>query len=474
MAKKASAPKQRSPKKGSEAKPSGPIFVERPDDIKGIEGLSWVVNSSLTNNPQNWKHHPRRQQEVLRTDIGEEPGKGLVGWAGASLYNKRTNRLIDGHGRKALYSDKPDAIVPVLIGDWSEEEERTILLHLDPTAAMAETNIAKLKELQEAHRKDIDSIREELSEKHNKTLESINRDLDLQSAYIESGGQPSMMLNSSEFADDFADSDDDTPVALRDVNPNLEGMQNLKGYYEIPFDTWDRGPYDIPLLAANAIPTLPQHIKPWVGPETKPFEEFEEDHAFLYVYGSCAIEKIKSEKMVVSFWTYDSKFNAVWNDPTKFTARLLNLKIPAIVLPDFSTFTGGYLADTIWQVFKSRWLGRYWQSVGLDVIPNLPWCMAESDDLFKLGLAGVPIGCPTLAVQVQSKGDGDPVNIFNLWKVTIQKAIKAIKPKQLLLYHGPNLPDHYEDAFDCEVIKCITWMSERRKIMRDKDYISAK
>ncbi len=48
-----------------------------------------------------------------------------VGWAGALLYNETTGRFIDGHARKKVSKGKK---VPVLIGKWTEEQERKILL----------------------------------------------------------------------------------------------------------------------------------------------------------------------------------------------------------------------------------------------------------------------------------------------------------------------------------------------------------
>jgi DNA modification methylase len=61
-----------------------------------------------------------------------------VGWAGALLYNERTKRLIDGHARKKLFAGNGE--VPVLIGSWTEDQEKKILATLDPLASLAEAN----------------------------------------------------------------------------------------------------------------------------------------------------------------------------------------------------------------------------------------------------------------------------------------------------------------------------------------------
>lgn len=110
----------------------------------GIRGLEWRLAGELRANPGNWRAHPRRQLKILESVIRDEQ----IGWAGALLWNERTGRLIDGHGR--LKIAQPDERVPVLIGDWSEEAERKILLTLDPLGAMATANEAKLREVLEA------------------------------------------------------------------------------------------------------------------------------------------------------------------------------------------------------------------------------------------------------------------------------------------------------------------------------------
>ena len=93
--------------------------------------LEWVEAGSLDGNPQNWRRHPDEQKRALREVIADPE----IGWAGACLYNERTKRLIDGHARKE--SVDPDTVIPVLVGSWSEEAEKKILVTLDPLSAMA-------------------------------------------------------------------------------------------------------------------------------------------------------------------------------------------------------------------------------------------------------------------------------------------------------------------------------------------------
>ena len=104
--------------------------------------LEWRSPEELSDHPENWKFHPETQVEGLEAVIAE------VGWAGALLWNERTGRLLDGHARKKLDPDLfVDGQVPVLVGSWSEAEERLILATLDPLASLAEQNETALQAL---------------------------------------------------------------------------------------------------------------------------------------------------------------------------------------------------------------------------------------------------------------------------------------------------------------------------------------
>lgn len=85
--------------------------------------LEYRKPSELAENPANWRTHPDTQLLALGDVISE------VGWAGAVLFNEATGRLIDGHARQkfAVAADEP---IPVLIGSWTEAQERLILATL--------------------------------------------------------------------------------------------------------------------------------------------------------------------------------------------------------------------------------------------------------------------------------------------------------------------------------------------------------
>ena len=106
-----------------------------------IKELRRVPASQLRPNPKNWRTHPQAQQDALRGVLSE------VGIADAVLARELPDgslMLVDGHLRAETITD---AEVPVLVLDVNEAEADKILATLDPLAAMAEADSAKLDAL---------------------------------------------------------------------------------------------------------------------------------------------------------------------------------------------------------------------------------------------------------------------------------------------------------------------------------------
>lgn len=106
-----------------------------------IKELRRVPARDLRPNPRNWRVHPARQQEALRGILAE------VGYADALLARELPDgslELIDGHLRAET---TPEALVPVLVLDVSEEEANKLLAILDPLAGLAESDHDALLQL---------------------------------------------------------------------------------------------------------------------------------------------------------------------------------------------------------------------------------------------------------------------------------------------------------------------------------------
>lgn len=105
-----------------------------------IRELRRVPAGELRANPRNYRTHPEPQRAALRGILAE------VGLADALLAYDTPDglTLIDGHLR---LEECGDQVLPVLVLDVTEAEADKLLLTLDPLAAMAEQDAAKLDAL---------------------------------------------------------------------------------------------------------------------------------------------------------------------------------------------------------------------------------------------------------------------------------------------------------------------------------------
>ncbi len=111
-------------------------------DIRNrVKELRTVKYSDLVPNPANWRGHPEAQRKAYAGIVES------IGFAGAALARELPDgrlMLIDGHMRRETH---PDAELPVLVTDLTEDEANTVLATFDPISAMAEADAAALDSL---------------------------------------------------------------------------------------------------------------------------------------------------------------------------------------------------------------------------------------------------------------------------------------------------------------------------------------
>jgi hypothetical protein len=132
-----------------------------------IKELRRVRARDLLANPKNWRVHPETQVAALRGLLTE------VGYADALIARELSDgrlELIDGHLRAET---TPDAIVPVLLIDVTEQEADKLLLAIDPLAAMAEADSGRLKALLETVRTNDDAAQAIQAHRGGWALENI-------------------------------------------------------------------------------------------------------------------------------------------------------------------------------------------------------------------------------------------------------------------------------------------------------------
>jgi len=85
-----------------------------------------------------------------------------------------------------------------------------------------------------------------------------------------------------------------------------------------------------------------------------------------------------NKKRGVHFFVDDFRFEGIYNNPERTIDKYSQYAF--LLTPDFSLYADMPLWKQIENVAKNRWVGAYWQSKGLKVIPTIAWSTARSFD----------------------------------------------------------------------------------------------
>jgi hypothetical protein len=310
--------------------------------------LEYKLASDLEPNADNWKHHPAEQ-------VGAIDGlMGRVGWAGALLMNGRTGKLLDGHARREIALAKGGP-VPVLIGDWSEEEERAILGYLDPTGWTAVSDRSKLEALLKGPMPALES------------------------------GELDRLMDAVKASSKLLDESPDGPTGESKAAEQLDVSVALDSLW--PTDNDFDVPALLPELAADQATT----------PTT---------------WGTQAAAR--PMRGTWHFYVHDRKFEPLWRKPH----RVLLSRPTSAVEPNFSTTEQTPFSLALWNTYRKRWIARYWQACGLKTFVDLNVDAALNAPCEALGgramnLLGVPSGWNAYASRAHAN---DPTALLAEWE----------------------------------------------------------
>lgn len=164
------------------------------------------------------------------------------------------------------------------------------------------------------------------------------------------------------------------------------------------------GNFDIPMM-------LPTHI---------------DDLADIPIQGfNYALKEQNPENIGVHFFLHDYQFERVWNYPDRYLPILSRFKF--VLSPDFSPYANMPRALKIFNVYRNRWCGRFWQDNGITVIPTVTWSDADS---LQYCLDGIPKHS-TIAISTMGEGRWAKwQSLRNNWNFVID----TLQPDCILLY----------------------------------------
>ena len=304
------------------------------------------------------------------------------------------NEIIIGHGRYAAAKHLDIQTVPVVYAeDLNKEQVKALRLADNKVAESEWDKDLVIEELGEIFDIDMSDFGFDLEELTDVDIEEDDIDLDL---------------------------DDRAPACQHNVFENQEVMQ-------FPCN----GKYGIPKMQATDT----------VGDKMLRFMDWKEID--------------NPQDYIAHFYYDDYKFMSAWRDPKKYIDRLQEFK--AVVSPDFSLYIDFPIALQILSCYRRQWCGAYWQSMGIDVIPDVIWGRKDSYDFC---FEGIPkhstVAISTVGVKRDKEWNNEKDSLF---RDGYNEMLKRLEPTTILFY-GDMI-----DGLEGNIIRIPSYYEERRKIL---------
>lgn len=178
----------------------------------------------------------------------------------------------------------------------------------------------------------------------------------------------------------------------------IKGLENLE---KAVFP--GAGNYDIPQILPVTLP-LPTEWRPF----------------------NFARTEAQPENKGLHFFVDDYQFARCWNQPDRYLQMLSRFAV--ICTPDFSTYTDMPMALQIYNHYRKHWLGAYWQSMGMTVIPTISWSTQES---FSWCFDGEPVGA---VVAISSIGTQNSKERRRIFLEGYEAMVDRLRPQSILFY----------------------------------------
>lgn len=129
----------------------------------------------------------------------------------------------------------------------------------------------------------------------------------------------------------------------------------------------------------------------------------------------------------VHFFLDDYRFETVWTTPHKALRALQPFQV--LLTPGFSLYTDWPLAIQIWNTYRNRWCGAFWQAQGRSVIPTVVWSTPESYDFC---FCGVPQHS-MVAITTIGLAKNPPI-AHQYFRQGFEEMVKRLQPSTVLCY----------------------------------------
>lgn len=216
--------------------------------------------------------------------------------------------------------------------------------------------------------------------------------------------------------------------------------------------------YDIPLLKKEMLSSIPEPMQVYCG-DGKTIDETYKGF-WLFIKG-CYHEKVNCTQGVLGFYSWDDKFESVWNKTINYVQNIKEKDYMSVITPNFTIIPGEPMAWQIWQIYRARWIGRYFQEAGIYVVPDVTWTDERS---FDFAFLGIPQGSPCVSLQVQNIELSSKLG-RDLHEKGVKELVKQIEPEKIFIYGSPSNKDYILSTIPTGLptVWVNSWISQRRE-----------
>lgn len=194
--------------------------------------------------------------------------------------------------------------------------------------------------------------------------------------------------------------------------------------------------WEIPVIGEDNLVQpgdLPENIMCYVPRMHRDWPDNEQGWLIIGRTGNTAGLK-QPATSIMSFYTHDEYFESWWFEMAEKTTQMLNVGIKMAVSPNYSLLLADQpKIESLWAIYRSRYITRYWQEVGIKVIPDL---MYVQDDVFwnTYFMSTLPKRAPVVALQRQFHNERMVKTTLTNYHRQLRTYYERLKPEVCVVY----------------------------------------
>ena len=157
----------------------------------------------------------------------------------------------------------------------------------------------------------------------------------------------------------------------------------------------------------------------------------------------------------VHFYEDDHLFERLWRNPKKYLSILLRFN--GIILPDWSLYRDMPLVMQLWNIYRSRAIGTWLQTNGVQVIPNIRY---GDQRTYKISTNGIPRHS---VIAVGTHGTLKNLVDRDIFVKGLDVVVKVLRPTAIIVYGS--CPDSIFQKYRDMGIKIYHFKSELGEAM---------